>query len=123
MRVSLRSWAITLIFGAVLGLVGCKKEAPESTEPERPSSIPASSFWVGGHDGGVYVLIKRPEKSDGNLYVGEIHYASGDLAYKGPMTLFPENSPEIDPAAKESFEGWDGDTLYLSQNRYLKIQE
>ncbi len=57
------------------------------------------------------------------MYLGEIYYISGDLAYKGPMRIFPTGSTNFDSTKKESFEGWDGDKLYLRNNQYLKIQE
>jgi hypothetical protein len=100
---------------------GCQKEASTSSEPARPPSIPAASVWVGGLDGGVFVVIKKPEIQEQDVYLAEIYYLSGDLAYKGLMRLFPAGAVAFDSSKKESYEGWDGDTLYLSNNRHLKV--
>ncbi len=102
--------------------VGCDVDV-YIDEPERPISIPKTSLWVGGPDGGVFVFITRPDKPDKNIYYAEIYYASSDAAYKGFMRVHPANSGDIDLNKKESFSGWDGDTLYLRDGRYLKVQE
>jgi hypothetical protein len=111
-----------LLLLAFLFLAGCEGEISTPVEPDRPPNIPTASIWVGGLDGGVFVLVKKLEKSNSDLYEAEIHYISGELAYRGPMKIFPAGA-SFDPAKKESFEGWDGDNLYLSKNRYLKVQE
>ena len=122
MRTELTNWKCLLAL-AFLFAIGCQKEASIPTEPVRPSNIPATSVWVGGLDGGVFVLVKRSKKPGNNMYLGEIYYISGDLAYKGPMKLVPVGSIDFDPTKKESFEGWDGDQLFLRNNQYLKTQE
>jgi len=122
MRITISNWTYVLAVAVVLGL-GCEREVSVPTAPARPSNIPATSLWVGGHDGGVYVLITRSEKLGKDMYFGEIYYGSGDLAYKGPMKLNPANSTDFDPAKNDSYEGWDGDTLHLSNDRYLSIKD
>ena len=106
----------------IIFTVGCDVDV-YTEEPDRPISIPETSLWVGGPDGGVFVFIKRPDKHDKNMYYAEIYYASGDTAYKGFMKINPANSGDIDLNKKESFSFWDGDNLYLRDDRYLKIQE
>lgn len=103
-------------------IAGCGEDESFPIEPDRPSNVPSASIWVGGLDGGVFVLVKKSQKSSKGDYYAEIHYISGDLAYRGPMTIFPLGS-SFDPTKKELYEGWDGDNLYLSNNRYLKVQE
>ena len=122
MRIENSSWKFLLTLAFVL-VVGCERETSTPTEPTRPPNIPATSIWVGGLDGGVFVFIRKAEKSGKDMYLGEIHYESGDLAYKGPMKIFPPGITDFDSTKKESYEGWDGDTLYLRNNRYLKVQE
>lgn len=102
--------------------VGCDVDVYVE-EPERPTSIPETSLWVGGPDGGVFVLITSPDKLNNNMYHAEIYYVSGDTAYKGFMRIHPANSGDIDLTKKESFSFWDGDNLYLRDGRYLKVQE
>ena len=115
-------WKCILVAAVFLVTLGCEKEAPKPVEPVRPSNIPANSLWVGGIDGGVFVLIAKSKKSEKDMYQGEIYYVSGDAAYKGPMKIFPAGS-SFEISEKGSYEGWDGDTLYLSNNRYLKVKE
>ena len=111
------------IFASFLIFVGgCQREESVQTEPVRPSNIPATSIWVGGIDGGVFVMIKELEKSRKGDFFAEIYYVSGDLTYRGPMKISPPGST-FDYRKKESYEGWDGDSLYLSNNKYLRIIE
>lgn len=111
------------IFTSLLLFIGgCQREEPVQTVPVGPSNIPATSVWVGGIDGGVFVTVKKLEKSRTGDYFAEIFYVSGDLAYKGSMKINPPGST-FDFKKKESYEGWDGDNLYLSNNRYLQVIE
>lgn len=111
------------IFASLLILIGgCQREEPVQIEPVRPANIPATSIWVGGIDGGVFVTVKELEKSTTGDYFAEIHYVSGDLAYRGPMKISPPGS-SFDFKKKESYEGWDGDNLYISDNINLQVIE
>ncbi len=109
------------LLGMIVFTTSCDLEV-YTEQPERPANIPETSLWVGGPDGGVFLFIKELDKSDKNLYYAEVYYASGDLAYKGSMRIYPTNSGDIDLAKKESFVAWDGDNLYLSDKRYLKVE-
>lgn len=122
MRIENQCWKYVLAL-AFLFAVGCEREVSAPAEPARPSNIPAASVWVGGLDGGVFVRITKADKLGKNIYLGEIHYISGDLSYKGPMKLSPAGPIDFDLTKKESFEGWDGDTLYLNKNYSLKVQK
>ena len=107
----------------VLAASGCESQEPVVVEPSKPSNVPSEAIWVGGIDGGVFVLIRDSESSDDGIYFGEIYYVSGDVSYKGDLKIYPDNLLRIDFNNKESYQGWDGDTLYLREGRYLKIQE
>ncbi len=111
-----------VLFLLSLFLLGCEQDTPVIAEPSRPSNVPAASVWVGGVDGGVFVLVNKSKSQDNDEYFSEIYYVSGDLSYKGSMKIFPPGSPGFETTNKESFRGWDGDTLYLKNNQYLKIQ-
>ena len=119
MPIKNKMWTLFLL-STLLFISACQKEASTPIEPVKPAQVPAAAIWVGGVDGGVFVLVEKSEKLGKNVYLGEIHHASGDLAYKGPMQLFPDDAASLDSEMKNSFEGWDGDTLYLSNNRRLK---
>lgn len=122
MRIENSSWKFALVLVFLL-VAGCEREASTTTEPGRPPNIPASSIWVGGLDGGVFVLVRKSEQLGKDMYFGEVYYVSGDVAYKGPLKIFPARTVDFDPTKKESYEGWDGDTLYLKNGRHLKVQE
>jgi len=106
-----------------LVLAGCGDRVLENAEPERAAAIPSSAIWVGGHDGGVFVSISKPTDTDKGAYWGEIFYVLGDIAYKGHMNLFPKTSDGFDINKQSSYQGWDGDTLYIINNQSLKIVE
>lgn len=113
---------IIMLWLVVFFIFGCNIET-KTQMPERPSSVPESAIWVGGPDGGVFVLVKKHIDVDDKIYLAKVYYVSGDIAYNGLMKLYPDGSSEFDVEKKESFVGWDGDNLYLSNNRCLKVQE
>ncbi len=104
-------------------LTSCEQVEPEFIEPSRPSSAPHNSVWVGGIDGGVFISISKQKRMNQSTYLSEIYYVSGDLSFKGVMQIFPKNSKFDDFDNPEAYQGWDGDTLYLSKSRYLKVIE
>lgn len=112
-----------MFFTIIIILFGCEKGEDISDIPQRPESIPNESIWVGGHDGGVFVFIRSNGGPNLDEYFGEIYYVSGDLAYKGLLYLYPQNSDGFDINNPESYQGWDGDTIYLINNKTLKILE
>ncbi|OMH27150.1 hypothetical protein [Motiliproteus sp. MSK22-1] len=112
-----------ILLVVIFGLISCQESETELSDPPAPNSVPSGSVWVGGLDGGVFVFITKPSEYPKHLYEGEIHYVSGDLSYKGKLEIFPKEQPNIDFNVKSSFEGWDGDTLYLINDFYLKIYE
>jgi hypothetical protein len=122
MSITYQAWRFFLLV-VFLVMTGCAKQQPASTEPARPSNIPVTSVWVGGHDGGVFVLVEKSTQQGKDNYRGEIYYVSGDLAYKGPLKMVPEDMSDFDTTKKESYEGWDGNTLYISSNRRLQAME
>jgi len=116
-------YMLVLFVVFVVFVSGCDRQSIVPIEPERPSNIPLESIWVGGMDGGVFVIVKESKKRIRNsLYYAEIYYVSGDLAYQGAMQISPLGAV-FNMEKKESYEGWDGDTLYLSNNQRLEIKE
>ena len=118
----MKQQAITIFITlwCLIFIAGCEPE-PISTEPVRPAQVSADSAWVGGLDGGVFVLVS-PTDIQAGIYNAEIYYVSGDLAYKGSMKLSPADAM-FDPVRKSDYEGWDGDTLYLSHGRTLSVMD
>jgi hypothetical protein len=102
-------------------LSGCEVHIGTPETPSHPSSIPASATWVGGSDGGVFVLLSAvtPE-AKGTVYEVKVFEPSGNLAYEGKLKL---NSKSESPIESNLFDAWDGDTLYLKDGRSLSVPE
>lgn len=111
------------IFGFILSLLSCDKIEVSSDAPLKPASIPSESIWVGVLDGGVFIYLENIDPSNQNEYRGEVYYVSGDLAFKGLLYLYPENSGGFDKNNPDSYQGWDGDTIYLSHGKSLQVLE
>ena len=113
---------IIIIWLTIYFIAGCNIEM-KTEVPKRPSNVPESAIWVGGPDGGFFVFVKKHNDADTRIYLAKVYYSSGDIAYNGLMRLYPDGSSEFDVEKKESYVGWDGDKLYLSNNRHLRVQE
>jgi hypothetical protein len=94
-------------------------EELETAEPNKPKSIPEKAFWVGGIDGGNFILISKNTKGNNvfsteiyNDYTGDLEY-SGTLKYSGVVTAEASLS---DPAF---YQGWDGEKLHLTNGEYM----
>ncbi len=80
---------------------------------------PEGSWWVGGADGGVYILISDDENTDDKIYYGKIFYDSDKtIWYEGPLEL--EGNLEFSVENREQYLGWDGENLHLIESSYLK---
>ena len=86
--------------------------------PEHPQRVPESAVWVGGADGGVFVLI---EKENGE-YQGAVYaMETGAIWYEGPLEYSGEAGFDLD--ASETYTAWDGDDLYLTNGERLSVPE
>ncbi len=103
-------------------LCACDAQQTDLDVPNKPSAVPDKAFWVGGLDGGVFVLIAKNKNLEPDEYFAKIYYASGDIAYEGGMRLSARGSTAIDHINPAIFQGWDGDTLYIEGNKLLKVQ-
>lgn len=107
-----------LLMTAVLALVGCRGSSPP---PPRPAAVPAHAIWVGGAGGGVFLVLDSKVGDPKRVYDAVIYYQdSGDIWFKGKLRLSAPG--EIEPRSYRDpkfFSGWDGDTLYLADGRYL----
>jgi hypothetical protein len=88
--------------------------------PLKPKNVPAQSVWVGGADGGIFVLLKKVNRLGKGIYIAQIHAQSGYLEYKGKLKIEPVNSLDFDTSDKESCSFWGGDSLHLRDGRILK---
>ncbi len=116
------STALILLFVIILVVVVLlfKNIEVSSVLPPRPQNIPTSALWVGGLDGGVYVLVKNNNDSPG-IYDAEIYYSEGSISYKGKLIINTADNPQYNYNDINSYSAWDGDTLYLQDGRLLTI--
>lgn len=113
-------FGVVCVFFSVASLFGCDKIENYPTAPERPTSVPKESVWVGGLDGGVFVYLKANTGLPPSGYWGEVYYVSGDVAYKGKFEVIPAEKNDFDLDDPRSYGGWDGDILYLSNGGQLR---
>jgi hypothetical protein len=115
------SITLILLFFIILVVIFLFKNIEVSSVlPPRPQSIPISALWIGGPDGGVYVLVKN--NNDGpDIYDAEIYYSEGSISYKGKLVINTADSPQFNYNDTNSYSAWDGDTLYLQDGRLLTI--
>ncbi|HEX4878709.1 MAG TPA: hypothetical protein VFV39_02600 [Limnobacter sp.] len=105
-------------------LTGCQGEPASPVDgAAKPASVPAASVWVGGLDGGVFVRVTQGKSAGGATYQATVHHSTGDLSYDGPVSPSPAGPIAVDLSKQESFEGWDGDTLYLKGGQKLTVQK
>jgi hypothetical protein len=109
-----------LLIGTAVLLLNCRSS---SGPPPRPPPVPASAIWVGGADGGVFLVFDKKANDPKQIYDAAIYTEhSGDIWFKGKLRL--SASPEIDPRVYRDpkfFSGWDGERLHLSDGRQLTV--
>jgi hypothetical protein len=114
--------AIPILILCVI-LIGCEfiKGSAAIKPPQKPPNVPKEAIWSGGVDGGVFILVQKDKNSPANIYFADIYYDStGEIWYKGRLSIDPLEKPDFDYRNKEVYSGWDGDTLYLKDGRILK---
>lgn len=106
-----------VLLAAMLIALGCGNS---SSQPSRPASVPTAAFWLGGPDGGVFVLLKpRDDKAPATRCAGTIYRQDGSVWYTGAFAIDPASSPPVNTADHKLFEGWDGTQLLLRDGRAL----
>lgn len=100
-------------------LSGCDISVSTNDSPSRPENVPTNAQWVGGADGGVFVSIAKNQNKSFQL---QVFHDDGEVWYEGAAQLKPENAVLHLPATDDELEGWDGTTLYLSNQRQLVTQ-
>jgi hypothetical protein len=105
-------WLLIMLFF----VSSCDLQHEAVSSPPKPKPVPESAFWVGGHEGGVFVLISKAQS--GKLYFGTIYFdANGEIWYQGKFQYTGNDS--FDVGDKSSYTGWDGDFLFLSNGEKL----
>lgn len=122
-RIYISRLSICFMIIFIIVLMGCEitRDNVELKPPKKPAGVPKEAIWSGGLDGGVFILIKKDKNSPPNIYLAEIYFDStGEIWYKGRMSMEPSEKPSFDYKNKEVYSGWDGDILYLRDGRMLK---
>jgi len=108
---------VLLVVLALAG-VNCRPAAPVA--PPRPSQVPATAMWVGGVDGGVFLVFGKKASDPKQVYdVAIYHDGDGEAWFEGKLQL---NAGEIAPGSygdPKFFSAWDGERLHLADGRYL----
>jgi hypothetical protein len=109
--------AVALTLG--LAIASCQKG---TDPPPRPAGVPETAFWVGGADGGVFVLLEKEPQEPAHVYRARVyHDHSGELWYSGNLAMVPQDRPSVDVSNPNLFSGWDGDNLHLTDGRRLAV--
>ena len=95
---------------------GCMESSGERT---RPVGLPTEAFWLGGPDGGVFLLLNRHDDPKSKSYDGAVYHPDGSIWYKGRFILEPAASAPVDPKNRDQFDGWDGTQILLLDGRSL----
>ena len=106
----------------VTGISSCDSQT-SVTNRIKPAAVPDNAIWTGSADGGVYVVITRTSGHDKQIYSGTIYFENGEQWYKGKMRLMPNVAEFDDIQNKDSYSGWDGEILYLSNGRMLNAMK
>lgn len=81
---------------------------------------PSGSWWVGGADGGVFVDIRDDENPHDDRYIGTVYYEHDQSVWYSGEFLLEGKIEGFTPANRSLYEGWDGDSLHLVGEAYLK---
>jgi hypothetical protein len=108
------------LFAFMVLAFSCEAASLASVEPHKPRTVPKESVWVGGLDGGAFVLVEECPKCGKSLYLAQIHGDSGWVWYKGMLRINKPDGTRFDVSSKDSYDGWDGTRLYLRDGRFLK---
>jgi hypothetical protein len=86
-------------------------------QPARPPGLPSAATWLGGPDGGVFVLLEPP----GTLgkIQGKVFHLDGSLWFSGSFVPEPRGTV-VDVSRTADWLGWDGERLHLTGNRALR---
>lgn len=88
--------------------------------PPRPSGVPAEAIWVGGADGGVFVVVTASGAGPEGTYVVKAYAdATGETVFDGHMRLDPPGGDAPYMKDPKTFTGWDGDHMHLRDGRSL----
>lgn len=110
-----------LFFSFLLLFAACSSQ---SSTPARPDSVPKDAMWVGGIDGGAWVLLKNKQSNPEYIYYAEIYGdQAGDRWYIGKLEVEPHSSATVPLDNPDAFGVWDGDNLLLKDGRVMRATD
>jgi len=111
-----------LLLTIFLSFFGCDMQIGQFHDENatRHENIPKNAMWIGGLDGGVYVNLKKLPMDEKTIYRASVFYESGSIDYNGTLKLNLLGK-DFNYSDVNVYSGWDGDTLYLQDGRYLSI--
>lgn len=105
-------WFLFLIFS----ISACDIQEGTVASPDKPEQVPEQAFWIGGHEGGAFILISN--KKENNEYFGAVYFdTTGEVWYEGQFN-YTGDAP-FDVANKSSYTAWNGDFLFLENGEKL----
>lgn len=91
-----------------------------TADPPRPKGVPPEAVWVGGPDGGVFLIVREATGAPDTYLLTVYHDRTGEVWYNGPAAVQPPGKGKLEPARAETFSGWDGEKLILTDGRVLQ---
>lgn len=88
--------------------------------PLRPDGVPENAMWIGGIDGGAWVLLERRVGDPPRIYRAQVFGDQvGDKWYVGRLEIGPNIAAVESITDPEVFQIWDGDNLLLKDGRIM----
>jgi hypothetical protein len=113
-----------ILYCCIFILAACTAQEQMPQTPQRPESVPSDAMWIGGIDGGAWVLLKKNESDPAYIYYGEIYGdQAGDRWYIGKLEVVPHTQPVVPLHNPEVLGVWDGDNLLLKDGRKMRAIE
>ncbi len=115
MRTHPAMWLFGLVF---LILAACPTH---ESMPARPESVPEEAMWIGGIDGGAWVVLTKPAHEPDHIYHAEVYGdQAGDPWYIGRLEVIPSTQPNVPLDQPDAYGVWDGDQLLLQDGRSMR---
>jgi hypothetical protein len=88
--------------------------------PKRPARVPSQALWVGGADGGVFLVVSPVAASQSGLYDVQVYSDyDGSPLHRGRMRLQPTKRGPFAADQASSYSSWNGDVVHLADGRQL----
>lgn len=111
--------ALAPMLALLAGLAGMTALA--SGAPARPDGVPPEAIWVGGIDGGVFLLVASDPGGAAGLYRGCVFADNGPyLLYNGLLRKHRPGRIAGPLDRPETYDGWDGTRLFLADGDWLR---